>query len=411
MKKHELDQLVLIEHILEGKLTQKEAAQLMGLSVRQVRRKVKRYLHEGPTRLAHGNRGKQSNRSTDPTLVKKILDKLTTVYHGFGPTLVAEKLKEFDGIEVSHDTVNRVMRKNGLIVPRKMKKVDHVWRERKHHFGELVQVDGSLHLWFNNEYSTLIAFIDDATSTVELMFADHETTKSLSEAMQRYLGKHGRPRALYADRGKVYSVNHAKDDGPRRTQFVRMLNELDICMINAYSPQAKGRVERLFRTLQDRLVKELKLRGITTIAEANKFLQDSFIVTINEKLRVPAKSTVDLHRPMKDIDTSSIFCIKEYRKLNDDRTIRYKNRWFLLSRKQPVKLHRSRKITVCVSFDGTISLVAANKKLNYAEINKPKKQKPKEVDKIVKEMYRKPKKNHPWREPGLDWENRTFLKR
>jgi transposase InsO family protein len=411
MSKRELDHVMVIQHILSGELTQKEAASLMRLSVRQVGRKVKRYMQDGMQGLIHKNRGRPSNRKAPPSVVSKVLVLLKTVYSGFGPTLVAEKLAKHHAIQVSHDSVRRIMIQSGLMKSRKAKVLEHVWRERKHHFGEHVQVDGSYHKWFNNEYTTLIAFIDDATSHIELMFADHETTQSLAQAMQLYIKKHGCPRALYADRGRTYKVNNGKNKATHVTQFVRMINELDIQMINARSPQAKGRVERLFRTLQDRLTKELSLQSITTIDAANSFLQEHYIETINQKIRIPPKSELNLHTPLTGQDLNTIFCIKEYRKLNNDRTVSYKNRWFLLDKNQPVQLKKRSEITICISFDGTISLKKRSIRLNAREITKPIRHPKKPEAPKISNIYQKPAKNHPWRDPGLRDKNGTFLLR
>jgi len=288
------------------------------------------------------------------------------------------------------------MIKNHLWEKKKRKRKTFVWRERKHHAGEMVLADGSKHIWFGNEYSTLVAFIDDATSMIELYFDKEETIESISTVTKLYLEKYGRPRSIYTDRGKVFKVNNVKDGIKHFTQYQKMLSELDITLIHAYSPQAKGRVERLFRTLQDWLPKELKLRGVKTTRAANKFLQDIFIEYANKKLAVEPKSDVNLHQSIEDYDLNSIFCLKYQRRLNNDNTIVYKNRFFLLAKKQPIILHNNEKVTVNVSFDKTIVLTARGHRLNYKEIEKrPKKEKQPEG---VRKLYiLKPSANHPWR--------------
>ena len=262
------------------------------------------------------------------------------------------------------------MIRNDLWYSKKRKLVQHVWRERKHHYGELIQVDGSLHRWFGGTYSTLIAFIDDATGKVTLQFADHETIKSLGRLTLDYLKKHGRPLALYTDRGRVYKVNNAKHNKEAQTQYERMLKELDIELIHALSPQAKGRVERLFRTLQKRLVNELKLRNITTMDEANEFLRTIYIAEFNAKFAVEPKSNIDFHRAIDGYDLNMIICQKGTRILQNDRTIIYKKRWFQLLYKQPIIVYGKTPINVREHLDDTLTLSARGHKLAYKEIEK-----------------------------------------
>lgn len=410
MSKKELDQIVILDSIIKGQISQKEGALILKLSPRQVRRKLIRYIEEGPPGLAHKGRGKYSNRRLSEEKRTMIIELLATLYPKLGPTLATEKLSENHQIFVDHETLRRLMIEEGRWQIRQRKFITHVWREPKLCFGELVQVDGSYHKWFGNKYSTLVAFIDDATGAVELLFADYETTESLAEITMSYLDKHGRPRALYADRGRVYKVNNSKDGKPRATQFMRMLKELDIELINAYCAQAKGRVERLFKTLQDRLVKELELQKIETIDEANKFLQEVYIDLFNKKFRKQPRADVNLHRSLEGYDLNSIFCIKENRILNNDRTISYKNRWFLIQKKQPVQLHKKSQIVVCQHLDGTISLRAQGKKLDYKEIVKmPHVEKHHQIKPIENKLYRPPH-NHPWKNPGI-WDTSNELKK
>lgn len=405
MSKKEADMVYIFECIVNKEISQTKAAQILCLSTRHIRRKLRRYEKEGSLSLAHANRGKLSNRRTAGETIALIMSLLETRYSGYGPTLAAEKLAKYHAIPIDHETLRRLMIQHGLWQKKERRVVEHVWRERKHHFGELVQIDGSYHKWFNDTYSTLIAFIDDATSVVELFFADFETTESLAIITQSYLAKHGRPRSLYADCGKVYKVNNAKDQDHHETQFVRMLGELDIKMIHAYSPQAKGRVERLFKTVQDRLVKDLALHNIKTMEEANAYLRNVFMAEINELISIQAKNELDLHRSLDGFDLKTIFCHKETRKLNKDRTISYYGRWFLIKKEQPVRLYAGSVITVCRDFDGTISLMLGNKRLDYKEIEKPLKQaKPKENElfKVDGREHngQKPPRNHPWRSGG-----------
>jgi transposase InsO family protein len=399
LKPKQADQIDIFESILKRRITQKEGAEILALSPRQVRRKLKRYIAEGKAGLIHKNLGKSSNRKVKKGLKDKVIGLLETTYRGYGPTLASEKLREYHEIDLDHETLRRIMIAEDLHVTKKRRLITHMWRERKHNYGELIQIDGSYHRWFNDErYYTLIAFIDDATSRVELLFADYESNESLIAITRAYLAKHGRPIALYADRGRAYKVTNGKDVKNRITQFQRMLKELDIRLIHAYSPQAKGRVERLFKTLQDRLIKELELRNIKTIAEANKFLQENFIDQYNEKFSVEAIGAVDLHRKLDGYDLNTILCVKEKRILNNDRTISYKNKLFLLDKNQPIQLLRSSKVTVCISSEIGIKLIFNGHSLKFREIEMKKPRVMQKVEKVDKRtLGRKPSANHPWK--------------
>ena len=395
MSKKEASQIAIFDAVVKRKMTQREASRLTNLSIRQVNRKAARYKKNGYAGLIHKNRGKKGNRAIDEEIKRKILELLRGKYPGYGPTLAAEKLYEYENIKIDHETLRKLMIANNLWEKKKRKRKTFVWRERKHHKGEMVLADGSKHLWFGNDYSTLVAFIDDATSTIELYFDKEETIESISAVTRLYLEKHGKPRSIYADRGKVFKVNHAKVNKEHFTQYQNMLSELGITLIHAYSPQAKGRIERLFRTLQDWLPKELKLRGIKTLSAANKFLQDIFVEYANKKLIVKPKSDVNLHQSIEDYDLNSIFCLKYKRRLNNDNTIVYKNRFFLIAKKQSIILHNNEKITVNVNFDKTIVLTARGQRLDYKEIEKRPKQE-KEPKRSRTLSFYKPPLSHPW---------------
>jgi hypothetical protein len=284
---------------------------------------------------------------------------------------------------------------NGLWEVKKKSRSKHQWRERKHSVGELVQLDGSKHLWFNDEYYTLIAFIDDATGRIMYAhFVQEETIKDISLATKEYFMQSGRPLALYVDRGKVFKVNMGENRGI--TQYERMLKELNVTLIHAYSPQAKGRIERLFKTCQDRLVKELKLQGIDDVERANRYLHEVYIPAHNAKFAVMPRNNADLHRTIDGYDINTIFSIKQSRILKEDNTIVYKNKWFQVDKKQPVKLRRNEPITLIMNFDKTIRLMARGRFLAFKEIPKelPRQQRKKEQK--VGKPY-KPSSHHPWK--------------
>jgi len=356
-------------------MTRVEAAHILGLSERQVYRRLKAYRKDGPAGLAHRNRGRPSNRALSQELKIHAIKLCITKYVGYGPTLASEKLLENDGIKIDHEVLRKLMISKGIREETKRKLNVHVWRERKHHFGEMGQLDASKHLWFSDEqYVHLLAWIDDATGRVELVFREEETTEGYVALTKSYLRKYGRTRSIYTDRGKAFKVNNGKDIRFNKTQYQRILAELNIDITHARSPQAKGRVERLFRTLQDRLVKELAFKGIKDIESANQFLQNDFIDAFNKRFTVAAKSDVDVHQSVEGLDLNPIFCLKFQRTLNNDYTIVYHNRWFQLAKKQPISLYRGSKITVLCHFDGTTELRARGHRLNCKEIAKPIKQ-------------------------------------
>lgn len=370
MTRKERDQIAIFEQIKSKKLTQIRASFILKLSLRQIKRRFKRYLKEGPDGLVHKLRGRKSNHNIDKSIKERILAILRNEFVGFGPTFAAEKLWELHRINVSHETLRQLMIKNNLWEPKQKKKSKHYWRERKHCIGELIQVDGSKHIWFGDQYSTLVVFIDDATSKIMYAeFFDEETIESLSKSTRKYVETHGRPIALYVDRGKVFKINTGKTHNI--TQYHRMLKELGIDLIFAYSPQAKGRVERSFGTHQDRLVKELKLAEINSLEQANEFLHKTYINQHNAKFAVSPKELADLHKSIQNYDLNSIFCIKESRILKEDNTIVYKTHWFRLDKVQPIMLQKKQAIIVLENFDGTIILMANNKRLFFKEITKP----------------------------------------
>jgi len=399
MAKKELNQVSVFENLKNKKIKQREAAKILALSIRQIKRKLKKYRKFGVASLMHKNRGRPSNNRLDEKLIRKILELVRTKYVDFGPSFAAEKLEEIDKIKINSETLRLKMIKENLWKP-KIKKVNrHYLRERKESFGEMVQVDGSLHCWFENRASacTLLAFIDDATSRVlHLEFTEGESTLTLMKATKKYLLEYGRPASLYSDRGGIYKVNIHNEDEEKITQYKRALDEIDIKLIWARSPQAKGRVERLFETLQDRLVKELRLRGISDIKKANEFLEAEYIENHNQKFAVLAKSEANLHRPFKGYDLDRIFCLKEDRNVASDMTVRYKSNLFLLSKKQPTLVFAKNQIEVWESLDGEITFHLRGCQINMRKIDEI----PIKLSNIREAREKSlwiPPANHPWR--------------
>ena len=320
-------------------------------------------------------------------------------YPDFGPTFAAEKLFEVHGLKVNHETLRLKMIEAGLWKPKKQKVRHRQWRDRKDCLGELVQLDGSDHNWFEGRgpRCDLLAFIDDATSQIlQLEFAP-ESTLGVMRATKNYLDKHGRPVSFYTDRGGVYKVNQYNPDHDKLTQYERALQELDIKPIHARSPQAKGRVERLFGTLQDRLVKELRLRAISTIEEANQFIKEEYLAKHNLKYAVIPKSSTNLHRSIKDYNINNILCLKEERTLTNDFTVRYESQWFQLEKKQNTIITPKDIITVSTLLTGETKLSVRQTSLSFHEIDKP-------IVRVKTERLIKDRKpsipsfNHPWRQ-------------
>lgn len=420
LRQKELDCMIIFERIKKKELRQDEAAKLLKLSNRQVRRKFKRYRLDGAEGLVHKSRRKKSNRAINSSIAAEILRLLQEKYLILkdrpGPTFLADQLVKNDGIVIDHETLRRLMISEGLWTVSHRKKRQHQWRERKHHVGELVQVDGSLHIWFGEEYSTLIAFIDDATGKFQMgEFVDRESTEDLGRVTHDYVEQHGRPLALYSDRGSTYKVNN-KDGKVHKTQYQRMLQELDIELIHARSPQAKGRVERLFKTLQDRLVKELELASITTREAANTYLKKLYIPEHNAKFAVEPFIKSDFHRTIDGYNLNTIFCFKFERTINNDYTISFKDTLFQLERSQPVPVRRRQRVNIHEHFDGTIDIIMGGTRLAFKkitkQIGKPKQKKEKvAVRRVQKLVYHKPKLSHPWRTYGAGPDISTELKK
>lgn len=331
MSTKELRRLHVIQQVVERKLTQVYAAQLLGLSDRQIRRLVRRVRREGARGLVHRSRGRPSNRAIDRRTKARILRRYEVRYSDFGPTLAAEKLAERNGMTLSHETLRLWLLQAGITHFRRRRRPHRRWRERKAHRGELVQIDGSHHAWLEGRgpASVLMGYIDDATGTVFARFYEYEGTLPALDSFTRYIRRHGIPLRVYVDRHTTYKSpgeptleEQLQGRGPQ-SQFERALAELGVEVLHAHSPQAKGRIERLFGTFQDRLIKELRLAAIATILAANRFLE-GYLPTYNRRFAVAAVGASDLHRPIPPgVDLQSVLCLKTWRALRNDCTVAY----------------------------------------------------------------------------------------
>ena len=330
LSKREVDRVEVIREVLGRRLRQGEAGERLGSCVRQVKRLVRRYREEGARGLRSRRRGRRASNAIAPELRREIVGVVRERYEDFAPTLAWEKLTEVHGYGVSVETLRKWMVAEGLWRSKRRPGARiHQSRPRRPALGELVQIDGSPHAWFEDRgpRCTLIVFIDDATSRLmALRFAEAETTEAYMRTLRGYLDQHGRPVAIYSDKHSIFRVNQKDREGDL-TQFTRMLKTLDIQPIHANTPQAKGRVERANQTLQDRLVKELRLRGIDDIQSANAFLPE-FITDYNQRFSVAPKTSQNAHRNLlhDSAALNLILSLHTPRKLSRNLTCRYRSR-------------------------------------------------------------------------------------
>jgi transposase len=400
--------LELMGRVKRQEITLAKAAELLRMSYRQVKRVWARYRGEGHQGLVHGLRGRRSNRRQDETR-QRVLELYEAKYGGFGPTLAAEYLIREDGVLVTVETLRQWLLKAGLWQRRRHRKAHRLRRPRREHAGELVQMDGSYHDWFEGRrsWAVLMVMIDDATSRVYARFFEQETTVAAMEIFGRYAERHGLPRALYVDRDSIYrtdrevTATEALAGEKARTQFGRAMSELDVEVILAGSPQAKGRVERSNGTLQDRLVKALRHLGVNDLAGANAFLESAFLEDFNRRFMVAPARQANLHRRVPaGIDLEQVLAIHEERVVQNDWTIRWHNRWF-----QVTGGHRSlglagRRVTVCERLDGKLSVLYQGKELQWEELPEPQARPQPTADRRGPERGKKPWKpaaSHPWR--------------
>jgi transposase len=370
MSERELTRLEVIQRIKRKTLKQREAAELMGLSERQVKRLCKLYEASGASGLISKRRGQPANNRLPEKTVKKARQLLRTHYHDFGPTLAHEKLT-IKGVRLSVEAVRQLMIGEGLWrVRRARRPVIHQLRERRARVGELIQIDGSPHDWFEGRAPkcTLLVFVDDATSQLmHLQLVAAETTFNYFAAVRAYLTTFGKPLAFYSDKFSVFRVNLPNAlSGTGLTQFGRALKELQIELICAHSPQAKGRVERANQTLQDRLTKELRLQRISTVTAANAYLPE-FIKEYNARFAVPPRCAEAAHRPLpagEELDRVLVLC--ERRTLSKNLTLSYDNVIYQIITKRAAYTMRSAHVEVRETRSGEITIEYKGRPLEYS---------------------------------------------
>jgi len=411
MSQRERTRLVMMARVREEAMTIKEASEVIGVSYRQSRRIYKRYREEGDKGVIHRNRGRPSNRGKDCKIKEAVLRLYREQYWDFGPTLAAEKLGERDEYEVDHETLRRWLLVAGLWKRQRKRAKHRQQRERKSHFGELVQMDGSHHKWFEErgEEECLMDMVDDATGKTLALISEEETTRAAMKVLWAWVERYGIPRALYVDWKNVYVTQREATLEEQLagelplTQFGRACQKLGIEIITASSPQAKGRVERKHGVYQDRWVKELRLEGIRDIEGANQHLC-GFTDGINAKFAVEPRSSADFHRPMpEDMDLRGVFCREETRTVGNDWVVRYNNRFFQIvsqSNLPPAK----RRVMVQEHLDGSIHMVYRDRDVLFTEIKelpgKPMVTHQKQQNPEPKRKYTPPP-DHPWRRYSL----------
>lgn len=413
MTPKELSRYETIKRLVQKEINGTEAAKQISLSVRQTKRIKAEVIREGPEGVIHKNRGKSSNRKIQKEKIERIEKIVKKEYHDFGPLFASEKLDENHHIKVSKEKLRYLMIEWGLWKPklRKKNKEFRSWRSRKEQFGEMEQFDGSYHAWFENRAPEccLLASIDDATGKITgLKFVHWEMVISVFAFWKEYLETHGKPLSVYLDRHSTYKQNQKSvlDDPKCLTQFQRaMEKDLNVEIIHAYSPQAKGRVERLFDTLQDRLVKELRLSNISTPEGANKFVKKVFIPQFNDKFAVLPQKKGNLHRSLTKFEKENlekIFSSQDTRVVNNDFTISFNKQWFQLSQTQPTLVLRKDRVQIEERINGKILISLRNKYLNYEVLpERPKKVKMKVVALTRTKPSWKPPADHPWRRPFI----------
>ena len=378
MSGKERETMVVMERVRRKEAKLAEAARMLGISYRQCGRRYKRYEAEGAAGLVHRLRGASSNRSLSEGTRKRIAELYGGRYEGFGPVLFAEKLLSAHKIKVDHETVRRLLIREGLWkVVRKRKKRHKAWRERRGHFGEMVQMDGSHHRWFEDRggMCCLMVMIDDSTGVRMSLLARGETTGAAMRLLWMWIECYGVPKSLYTDRKNVFVPSRKDWENARLegreclTQFGRACKRLGIEIVRAHSPQAKGRVERSNGVYQDRLVKELRLEGISDINRGNELLCGGFDRNLNSRFAVEAREKADCHRPACVYDLPSVFCIEEQRTLSANWTLSFENRVYQIRRESENYAPASRQVQVRRYLDGELHLFYRDREVDFEEID------------------------------------------
>lgn len=412
MSKRDIDRYTIIQQYLKKEISRSHAAELLCLCTRQVTRLKYAVMAHGAKALIHSQRGQPSHHRLNDKERSKIVRLLHDKYPDFGPTFAAEKLSELHQIEHDPKTIRSIQIAEGLWKPSPTSRGDtkhRSWRQRRPAYGELVQFDGSYYHWLEDRGGTgelcLLAAIDDATGKmIKAEFAAHEGVFPVFAFWKAYLEVYGKPRQIYLDRFSTYKMTQqlAQDNPDLKTQFQRAMATLHVEPIFALSPQAKGRVERLFDTLQDRLVKELRLKGITSLREANLFLECEFIPAFNQRFSVLPASAANLHQTLTNRERTvllSIFSRHEERTIQNDFTFSFKTQWYQLTKQQPATICKKDRVIIEEHLDGTLHVRFKGKELNYLQLpERPKKAQTSLFIAQTAAASWKPAPTHPWRQ-------------
>jgi transposase len=401
-----------IKRVMAGQIRQIEAAKNLGISERQVRRLVKRLTEGGKEGLIHRLRGKASHKKIKAEKKEQIIDICAESYKGFSLTLTQEKLLEIEKICINRESLREMLMSVGLWEPVRKGRKHRQWRERKACYGEMEQLDGSHHDWLEGRgpEMVLMSFIDDATGRVHAEFFAYEGTIPAMTLMKTYIKKYGKPRIVYLDRHSTYksqreaTIEEQLRNEEPMSQFERALKELGIEVIHAYSPQAKGRIERSFRTHQDRLIKEMRLANINTMEEANKFLREYYLPKHNRKFCARPAKEDDMHMPLSEgQDLSNILAIKTDRVVRNDYTVAYERNLYQLD---TVLALKGRKVSIVEKLNSKMRIEYKREPIKYSKINLKLKSKEfdgiqtEKVVRFVRKTKYKPDRNHPWNSGG-----------
>jgi transposase len=403
MSVKEAKRLHLIRQAIEKRITQAEAAQMVGLSLRQAQRVVARIRQEGDLGIAHRARGKEPNNRILQKVKDKVLSLCQGIYHDLGPTHASEKLREKDRIRVSVETLRTWFLAEGLPYRKRKKRPYRQWRERKAYRGEMVQMDGSHHDWFEGRgpVCVLMGYIDDATGRVYGRFYEYEGTIPAMDSFKRYIRQYGLPQSVYLDRHTTYksgakqTIEEELDDIRPMSHFEKSLAELNVEVIHAYSPQAKGRIERLFGTFQDRVVKEMRLADVSDIPAGNAFLE-SYLPEYNKRFAKEAAKKADLHRRVVNKRAlETILAIKTVRALRKDFTVAHDKKLYQIKNNI-----RAKKVIVEERTDGSMRIFHNGLRLQFKEIQvRPQKEKSSTKKSRIIRVRSQPM-THPWKSPA-----------
>jgi transposase len=420
MSRKERERKVILDKILDHQLSRLDGSKRLNLSIRQLRRVLKNYKEAGDAGLVHKSRGNRSTRAYCEEKKQELLSKYNEKYKDFGPTLASEKLLEEDKIPVNRETLRLWLKAAGLWAPRRMRRVHRTHRERRARFGELLQLDGSIHAWFDGEdkKQCLMNMVDDATGKTLALLDTGETTRAAFALLRWWIEQAGIPLAIYVDLKSLYISPKAlrfDEEGEYvepnwLTHFGRACEKLGIKIIKAYSPQAKGRVERSHAVYQDRFLKELKLRKIASIQEANELLSHGFINRLNEKFAKPARDETNAHiELLADNNLDQILCWEYTRVINNDWTVRFEAQYFQIEK--TVSVRPKQKILVRKHMDNSVSLWVNQLKIPFHEIKRPEAEIP--AQKLGKDSFvcsriaKQNKHKTPWGQFNPGWLNPT----